>query len=121
MCDLQKLIHLRLHHFIAIQYLNIGIINMATCEKNRYLITVLVVQTQFHAFFLEAPQTVMLMLSEWMITSESQVTFYTSWRLNYVYNIPQYLYHIKKTMLLRILSLKNPHKYLLEIKGYFTQ
>ena len=52
-------------------------------------------QTQFCTFFPKAPKTVISMLSEWTITSESWVLFYTSWQLNYVDNVPQHLYHIK--------------------------
>ena len=75
--------------------MNKGIINVTTCEKNRYLITVLIMQTQFRTFFPKAPKTVISMLSEWTITSESWVLFYTSWQLNYVDNVPRHLYHIK--------------------------
>ena len=86
-------------------------------RKNRYLITVHEMWTQFHAFcFPEAPKTVKLMLSECKTNSQSQVT-YSSYKVlrkrspmwetykgilnkhftlhgNYLYNIPQYLYHI---------------------------
>ena len=52
-------------------------------------------QTQFRTFFPKAPKTVISMLLEWTITSESWVLFYTSWQLNYVDNVPRHLYHIK--------------------------